>query len=255
MNLSFKHSGNAGDIIYALPNIKYICEKNNCRAEVFIHLNQPSSFDEKSHPIGNVMMNQIMYDMLRPLLLQQDYIQNVEEYQPDVEIDYDLDKFRTDNKNLSAGNISKWIEVSYPELRGNLNEPSIKVPSVKNDYILVNRTSRYNNLFIDYTILDNENVWFIGTEKEFKQFTLHVKNIRHLVVDDFLQLAQYIAGCKLFIGNQSMPFAIAEQLKVKRILEQYIYAPNVIPQGGEYGIFHTQDQFKKLCQTMQILQS
>jgi len=50
----------------------------------------------------------------------------------------------------------------------------------------------------------------------------------------------------LFIGNQSMPFAIAEQLKVKRILEQHYLCPNVIPQGGECYVYQTNDQLKNI---------
>jgi hypothetical protein len=101
--------------------------------------------------------------------------------------------------------------------------------------------------FIDYTFLDRyENVYFIGLEKEFKRMAIHSDKIKHLPVKDAYEMAQYIAGCKLFIGGQSMAFAIAEQLKVKRVLEQYILAPNVIPQGGEWYTFHTNDQFKRI---------
>jgi ADP-heptose:LPS heptosyltransferase len=45
-------------------------------------------------------------------------------------------------------------------------------------------------------------------------------------------MAECIASCKFFIGNQSSPFAVAEQLKVPRIVEVYPQAPNVIPTGG-----------------------
>jgi len=57
-------------------------------------------------------------------------------------------------------------------------------------------------------------------------------------------MASKISACDLFIGNQSMPFAIAEGLKVRRILEVAPAVPNVIPEGGEFyeayfqGAFH-----------------
>lgn len=247
--INFRHGGNAGDTIYSLPSIKYICEKNNAKAILYLNLNVPSGFTESQHPLGNVMLNQTMYDMLYPLLKQQDYIQDVQIYDEKLvnNIDYDLDLFRSECKNLGAGNISMWYSLAYPELTPNLQMPSIALPPLNNDYILVNRTSRYNNYFIDYSILKNyDNVYFVGVESEFKALQIHNQNIKHYKVNDFLELAQLIAGCKLFIGNQSMAFAIAEQLKVKRILEQYILAPNVIPQGGEYFIFHTNEQFKKV---------
>jgi len=247
-NLTFAHSGNAGDIIYALPSIKQICADKNADATLFIRLNVSSNFTSEQHPLGNVMMNQTMYDMLYPLLMNQPYIKNVigvnNESTPII--DYDLDKFRKDYRNLSSGNIALWYGNSYHELRPNLFEKSITVEPIKNEMIIVNRTSRYNNLMIDYSILmDLPDVYFVGTDKEFTQLSIHNPNIKHLKVKDFYEMSQYIAGCRLFIGGQSMAFAIAEQLKVKRILEQFVHAPNVIPQGGEYFVTHNDTQFKK----------
>lgn len=250
--ITFKHSGNTGDVIYSLPSIKMICEKQGKKAVLYIRLNHPSGFTESQHPLGGVMMNKSMFDMLKPLLMSQNYFKDVLWYENESipTIDYDLDRFRVDYLNLSSGNIAQWIGNSYPELRPNLYEPSLKVPfgsgvSVKPG-IIVNRSSRYQNLFFDYSQLSKyEDVWFVGVESEFKALKIHNPNLSHLIVKDFLELLHFIAGCKLFIGNQSMAFAIAEQLKVPRILEQYAHAPNVIPQGGEYFVCHTSEQFNK----------
>ena len=248
--INFRHSGNTGDIIYALPNIKAYCDKHNVKATLFIHLNVPSNFTAENHPVGAVMMNQSMFDMLKPLLESQYYIQNVIAYENESipDIDFDLDLFRKDYLNLSAGNIAQWIGNSYPELRPNLFEKSIDIPyniRLVSEFIIVNRSARYQNILVDYSALkDYENVWFVGVESEFKALSLHNKNLQHLIVSDFYQLAQYINSCKLFIGNQSMAFAIAEQLKVPRILEQFAHAPNVIPQGGEYWVTHNNKQFQ-----------
>jgi hypothetical protein len=248
--ITFKHSGNAGDIIYSLPSIKMICDKQNKEAVIYIKLNQPSGFTDSQHPLGGVMMNKVMYDLLKPLLTAQSYVKDVLYFEEESvpAIDYDLDRFRVDNLNLSSGNIAQWINNSYPELRPNLYEPSIQVlDNIKaKDYIIVNRSSRYQNLFFDYSQLSKyENVYFVGVESEFKALRLHNPNIIHLQVPNFLKMAEYIDNCQLFIGNQSMAFAIAEQLKVPRILEQYAHAPNVIPQGGEYFVCHTKEQFNK----------
>jgi hypothetical protein len=246
--ITFKHSGNAGDIIYSLPSVKMICEKQKKQAVIYIRLNQPSGFTNAQHPLGGVMMNKVMYDLLKPLLTAQSYVLDVLYFEEESvpAIDYDLDRFRVDNLNLSSGNIAQWINNSYPELRPNLYEPSIQVlDNIKaKDYVIVNRSSRYQNLFFDYSQLSKyENVYFVGVESEFKALKLHNANIIHLQVPNFLKMAEYIANCKLFIGNQSMAFSIAEQLKVPRILEQYAHAPNVIPQGGEYYVCHTKEQF------------
>jgi hypothetical protein len=163
-------------------------------------------------------------------------------------VDFDLNLFRKEYKNLSAGNIQNWIANAYHEFRPNLSKQCVFLPeNIGNNYIIVNRTTRYNNFFIDYTQLEQyDNVYFVGTEKEFKRFAIHNDKITHLKVNNALEMAIAINGCKLFIGGQSLAFSIAEQLKVKRILEQYLYAPNVIPQGGEWFTFHTNEQFKNI---------
>ena len=76
-----------------------------------------------------------------------------------------------------------------------------------------------------------------------KQSIPHLKWIQ---VNDFLELAGIIAGCKLFIGNQSFPFSIAEGLKVPRILEVYYKAANVIPEGENAHDFYFQEHLEEL---------
>jgi hypothetical protein len=248
---TFKHSGNAGDIIYSLNVVKQYCQANNTKCNYLIALDVPSTFTEEQHPVGAVMMNQAMYDLLKPLLEAQDYIRLVDVY-TDQDITFDLDLFRQEYRTLSAGNIQCWYSNAYPELRVNLEEPCINIHPIKNDFVIINRTTRYNNNLIDYTILEGD-VRFVGVESEFELMRAVFPEIKHLVVKDFNQLAQYIAGCKLYVGNQSMAFAIAEQLKVRRVLEQYVRAPNVIPSGGEYYSFHTQKQFGNIIKSIKFV--
>lgn len=249
--LNFKHSGNTGDIIYSLPSIKKVCEDKGERATLYIQLGVVNKFADKHHPVGNVQMNQTMFDMLHPLLIAQPYINNVICYNNEgiPKLDYDLDKFRVEFRNLSAGNISLWYNMVYPELRPDLHLPSLKVIPKPNDYIIVNRSARYNNLFINYSMLkEYDNVYFVGVKREFETLAVNNSKLNYLEVSDFYELASYIAGCKLFIGNQSMAFSIAEQLKVKRIIESHYLCPNVIPCGGEYYNFQTNEQFKNILE-------
>lgn len=242
-------SGNTGDIIYQLYSLKEYCELHNCKVEYLLKLDRPSNFTAINHPVGDVMLNRSMADMLKPLLEHQPFIESVRylEKTENEKVDFNLDMFRSENKNLSGGNIALWNQVYYPELRGELHKISINAHPIENEYIIINRTIRYNNPLIDYTILEDKGkCMFVGVESEFKIMSALMPSIEHLQVKDFYELAQYIAGCKLFVGNQSMAFAIAEGLKVKRVLEQYYAAPNVIPQGGECYVFQTQKQFDNL---------
>jgi len=241
------HSGNTGDIIYSLPSLKEYCHQHDCKIEYLLKLDRPSNFNLINHPLGDVMLNETMANMLKPLLEHQSYIDSVRllgKFENE-KVDFDLDSFRSENKNLSAGNIALWNQIVYPQLRGKIHEISIDATPIENDYIIINRTIRYNNPLIDYTILEG-NVKFVGVESEFKIMKAINPSVEHLQVKDFYELAKYIAGCKLFVGNQSMAYSIAEGLKVKRVLEQYYAAPNVIPQGGDCYVFQTQKQFDNL---------
>ena len=244
------HDGNAGDVIYSLSSLYQYCNDNKCKVVFYIRIGTPSGFTDATHPVGDVMLNDAMVDFIAPLLKAQPYIHEVIKLAKgeNMIVDFDLNSFRKSYVNLSAGNIQNWISNTYHEFRPNLSKQCLFVPeNIGNNYIIVNRTTRYNNFFIDYTVLSKyDNVYFVGTDKEFKRLSIHNDKITHLKVSNALEMAKYIAGCKLFIGGQSLAFSIAEQLKVKRVLEQYVYAPNVIPQGGEWFTFHTDEQFKTI---------
>ena len=57
-------------------------------------------------------------------------------------------------------------------------------------------------------------------------------------------MATIINSCRLFIGNQSFPFSVAEGLKANRLLEVYPKAPNVIVEGAGANDFIYQPQFE-----------
>lgn len=241
--IKLKHSGNAGDILYSLPAIRQATRNKGEKAILYLKLNSPANYMKGFvHPLGNVMLNEYMFKMLRPLLLATDFIEDVIIYNGQ-KIDYDLDKFREIGLNLGAGNISRWYFQTFPELTCDLFEPTIQTEKFHNieDSIIINRTERYQNGQIDYSILnqyDNPK-YFVGTEHEYHLMTKIIKDLEYVEAVSFYHIAELINNCKVFIGNQSMNFAIAEQLKSNRILEMYFGCPNVIPCGGKaYDVFN-----------------
>jgi hypothetical protein len=246
--LKLKHSGNAGDILYSLPAIRQACYNANDKAILYLHIDQPANYVKGFvHPLGNVMLNKYMATMLKPLLLRTNFIEDVLIYNGQ-KVDYDLDKFRTIGLNLGAGNISRWYFQAFPELTCDLIEPTIeiKLSRILNETIVINRTERYQNGQIDYSILNQYKnpKYFVGTEHEFHLMSKMVKNLQYQEVSNFYELADLINNCKVFIGNQSMNFAIAEQLKSNRILETYFGCPNVIPCGGKAFDIFNQEGFE-----------
>jgi len=101
--------------------------------------------------------------------------------------------------------------------------------------IVVSRSTRYHDReLIDWKLLEGRDVVFIGYEGEYEQFLFSVNgNIKYYKCEDALEMAQVIKGSKLFLGNQSLGFAIAEAMKHPRVLEVYHKNANCMPQGDD----------------------
>jgi hypothetical protein len=236
MKLKFKHSGNAGDIIYSLNAIRSACELHDMDAVLFLNLDEPIVLHPMfKHPLGGVMLNKYMFDNLKPLLMELDFIYDVLPYTNQM-VDYDLDLFRRVGFNLGAGDIKRWYLYAFPELQKYYLDNHFFLSQISyENYIVVNRSERYNNGQVDYSILNKVElpIYFVGTETEFSLMKAKVWALKHYKVKDFLELKNFISASKLFIGNQSMCYAIAEQTGCNRLLEVYFNCPNVITKGYE----------------------
>ena len=241
----FKHSGNAGDIIYALPAMLGLAGDKNIH--LHLQINQWASYGKKPHPLGNTMLDSKMVEQLQPLLMSQPTIKTCDLY-TNQSIDYDMDLIRKYPFLLNRGNISRWYFWVFAT-NYDLGKPWLTVPNdlLLADTIIVSRSQRYNAPGIDYSFLQQyPKVSFIGVPAEFAVMQKMIPGLQYLPVTDFYQMAKYIASCKLFIGNQSFPFAIAEALKVNRLLEIYFQTPNVSVTGANAFDFCFQPQFEKL---------
>lgn len=242
---SFKHSGNAGDIIYAIPAM--IALAKGKPIHLYLETDRPGHYGKYPHPLGGMMLNQKMVDMLTPLLIGQSGIVKVEKY-TGQQIDYDLDLFRSFPLWLSRGNISRWYFLVFPTTYP-IHKPWFNIepdPAVK-DYLVIARSQRYQQPGIDYAFLSRySKIVFVGVPVEFEEMKRVIPNLQYRPVKDFLELAQVIMGSKLFIGNQSFPFSIAEGLKCRRMLETYYQAPNVTVMGEDGYDFCFQPQFEYL---------
>ncbi|MBX3241387.1 MAG: hypothetical protein KIT80_17890 [Chitinophagaceae bacterium] len=242
----FKHSGNAGDIIYAIPAMKAIAKENPFN--LYLNLNRPADYAKHfKHPLGNVTLNQKMFDMLSPLLTSQEYITECA-VRNGQHIDVDLDVMRDYPLLLDRGNIARWYFLVFP-VTYDLNKSWLKVEadSDMRNAIVLARSQRYRAPNIRYKVLKRyPDVYFVGIKEEYLEMKKEIPNLKYRPVRDFLELASVIAGSRLFIGNQSFPFSIAEALKVNRLLEVYFECPNVTVYGDRGFDFSFQPQFEKL---------
>jgi hypothetical protein len=241
--LSFLHSGHSGDIINTLPVIKQLSETHKCN--LYIQVNKNLNSNYLNHPAENVFINEKIYNMLMPLLKNQPYLNNVEKYS-NQEIDINFDIFR-----------ELPINISFDNLRYSFLITGIQ-PDTENEYIkasphdeiskqiVIQRTFRYRNHFIDYNFLSKYNdLLFLGTKEEFNDLKSSINNLKFHDCKDFLEMAMIIKSSKFFIGNSSIGFPIAEGLKVPRLLEACPYFPAAQPHGKNAYDFYFQRHFKK----------
>jgi hypothetical protein len=211
-----------------------------------------------------VMCNQKMFDMIKPLLLSQEYIEDMEVYngQP---INVDLDVIRKKIfVNLPFGAIQQWIFMAYPDLSYDLSKSWIDVGEVDisdcyfqysnlittympiddlKDMAILNFTERYRSADINYFFLKRHknNLVFAGTEKEYQIFCDKWElEIPRLIVNNFLQLAYIMKKARFIYSNQSFMWNLAEAMKIPRVVELCQHAPNVQAFIGEhsYGYLH-----------------
>jgi hypothetical protein len=248
-NVHFKHSGNIGDIIYSLPALYELTRQG--KAHLHLNVNQNMEHKHKYHPSGNVMLTDRAVKMLEPLLLHQEKIESCNTY-TNQSIDFDLDLVRRQPLHFDKGNICRWYNYIF-DVYPDLSAPWLSAP-VNSDYldkIIIARSHRYRAPNIDYSFLKKyTNLLFVGVEEEFRDMQKQIPNLQFQPVANFLELATIINSCKLFIGNQSFPFSLAEALKVNRILEMYYSCPNVNVCGKGGYDFYYQTQLESLIEKL-----
>lgn len=196
------------------------------------------------------MISERSFNMLLPLLKEQSYLNSVTVYTNQT-IDVDLDFFRA----LPISNqfhsfrwyyhlVGKQADMTLPYL-------DVKPHNTIKDKIVIVRTFRARNVFIDYSFLKHyDNLLFLGTKDEYEDLKQSVPNLEFYDVKDFLELAQIIKSCKFYLSNQTFAYAIAEGLKVPRLLEAYPDYPVMFPTTTNGADFYFQEHFEAYFKTM-----
>lgn len=260
----FKHSCNSGDLVASMPGVKYCYDQMGKKGVIMQRINVEAAYYLGAvHPIKDskgdmVCMNEKQWGMLKPLLEAQEYIERCEIWEGQ-EFDINFDTIREGTYvNMAGSPIETWQFMVHPLLTCDISKPWLKVPvnvnsyklgngkeisaSEINNYIIINRTERYQNAIISYFFLKGQEhrLIFAGTPKERDLFCDKFKlKIPLLIVKDFLELAQALATCKLVICNQSMIFNICNAMKTPRLLEMCLGAFNCFAIGANgYSFLH-----------------
>lgn len=260
----FKHFANLGDLIASLPALKYFHQRTNRKAILYQQINVEGHYFEGAvHPtIDNtgkqVMCNQAMFDMVRPLIISQPYIHDMEVYngQP---LNVNLDIIRGEvNVNMPYGALQQWIFMALPDLSGDISKAWIDIGEVDisdcgyiynslvtsmlrvddiEKRVVVNFTERYRNAAINYFFLKKHEsiLVFAGTANEHQIFcSTWGLDIPRLHVNNFLQLAYLLRKSRFLLSNQSFCWNLAEAMKTPRLLEYCSHAPNCQAFIGEH---------------------
>ncbi len=241
--ITFLHSGHLGDLIYALPVIKELSKNHECH--FYIQANKKIPVKYYKHPAGKVYIDDRMLNLFLPLMKAQKFIHKCEKYNGQ-EIDINFDLFRELPVNIHFNSPRWYFHISGIQV--DLTDPYLEVEpheKIKNK-IIIHRTFRHRNQFINYKFLENEkNLLFVGTKDEYEDLKKDAKNLEIYDCKDYLDMAKVIKSCKFFIGNQSVAYPMAEALKVPRILEAEPNFPVVQPIGKDAFDFYYQPHFEK----------
>lgn len=245
--LRVKHSGRLGDIVYSLMVIKQYAINHDLRVTYALWDNPalknqvdeghmyPGGVDENCFEFIKVFMDLhgcdvVWYDGQKPAL------------------DLDLVKFMGQSICLPYSDIRKWYTFAFPELNvhNTYYVNHMAITPEKLNMVLVNRTKRWQNIHIDYTALKNFplEVCFMGADDEYEEFLTQVPEASRYEPANLAEAMFQIGRCKMFIGNQSLFYAVAELIQAPRMLEVCPYAPNVISYGANANDFCTQQGFE-----------
>jgi len=243
--LSFLHCGHIGDVINSLTIIKELSKTHKCN--YYIQANKPLASNARHYKrFGDyVFLTDANVDMLIPLLMNQPYIQTVDKYtNQEIDIDFNLIREMPTNFNLDCTGCYSLFTGVHPDL----SIPNIYVEPhkiIKNKVIII-RNARRKNSFTNYKFLKKyENLLFIGLNDEYEDLKKEVPNLEFYDCKDFLEMAQIIKSSKLFLGNLSFGYHIAEGLKVPRLLEGSPIDVVYYPHGDQAYTFFFQEHFEK----------
>lgn len=217
--MTFRHSGDLGDILYCLPILKAISGKHS-----MFFVDRPGITRPLTPRMG----------ILKPLFEAQDYIEEViaTEQNPDVDI-VPFRRFHSSTTTLVDAQLNEVNNLSAQPIKVDTTQSWLDAepnPDFKGK-IIIARSPRYNNIWFPWRQIVQhygDRLVFVGIEQEYSNFCFLNGKVGRVEVKDYLELAQMLKGAELFIGNQSSPMAVAIGLGVPFIQEACLEQPDCI---------------------------
>jgi hypothetical protein len=163
-----------------------------------------------------------------------DYVQVCTFMQPGVEEDVALDDWReTYQSGLNLAD-AHLLLLDKPVLER--DRAWMRLEGIEAFPVIMHRSPRYHNRSFPWRkVLDQYRgkLGMVGSEEEHAEFCRVYGYVPYVPTPSLRMLGEVIAGCKLFVGNQSTPYAIAEALKKPAVLEVCYWEPNCIFQRAD----------------------
>lgn len=141
--------------------------------------------------------------------------------------------FHENSPTLLMAHLKHHNHVTKTQLKINTHdawltcEPSLETKGM----VVINRTSRYLNHHFHWSRIVEHyggRIVFVGLQHEHEQFCEKFGYVSFRETKTLLEVARLIAGCELFIGNQSCANAVAEGLKKTLIQEVSLQIPDCV---------------------------
>lgn len=224
MKFDFKMSGGLGDIVFAVPAMRELGGGSLCICPSKYTDNALHSHSGNVNPTAESMVG------LAALLTETTagVVSRVVVCDEEQEARYDLNEFREWPNLFGPPTIPEMI------LRSQHCDPAgarqqwlfVKEPA-ELDCLVIHRTERYHTPSFPWPEIVSRytpRVYFVGSQSEHCRFCDENGYVPWRSTRNLLELAQTIAGARLFASNQSVGYAIAEGLKRQAMLE--LWCPN-----------------------------
>lgn len=237
---SFYHSGDFGDIIYALKAIQLIGGgKLVCGHEY-----------NGDHP-PRAPITRAGFELLAPLLKLQPYLAGFEFSDKEVPCSHDLNQFR----EFWQQRHTKYKLAYETLIEMNCYTIGVEPLFTQSPWLtaekktiapfIIHRSARYNALDFPWqAIVDRfgPSACFVGLPEEHKAFSKAFGHISFYQPRDFAELAAVINGAKWFIGNQSFPCSIALGLG-QNVMQEAYYVKRDGTEASPDCLFNRRDNF------------
>lgn len=245
--ISFLHSGHLGDVINSLPLIKELSKKKKCKLNIQLNKILPNN---ENGMYGKYFLTKDPVNKLLPLLNKQSYLNEVSIYDKQ-KIDIDLDFFRELPLNFNIDSVRWYFHLTGIHFDLSDNYITVEPHKEIRNKVIIMRSPRRHNHLINYKFINQyKNLLFLGLENEFYELKKEIPKLEFYNCKDFFEMAQIIKSCKLFIGNLSFGYALAEAIKVPRLLESGPNFPLVYPNGNNGFDFYFQNHFEQLVKKL-----